>query len=76
MLQVLKASFDHQGHIHLMKGSRTPKDREALITILPKKPKAQPALSTAMLSEKALDDWSNPEEDQAWKHLQPKTSSS
>jgi hypothetical protein len=33
----------------------------------------EPSVSdeTAILSEKALQDWNRPEEDAAWSHLQP-----
>jgi len=47
--------------------------RRALVTILEESPSADDA---ALLSEAALrEDWSRPEEDVAWAHLQPGKSS-
>jgi hypothetical protein len=45
--------------------------RRALVTILEEEPNA--AISeTALLSEFALaEDWNRPEEEAAWRHLQP-----
>jgi hypothetical protein len=46
--------------------------RKALVTILEDAPDAR-VPETALLSEQALaKDWDQPEEDEAWSHLQPK----
>jgi hypothetical protein len=45
--------------------------RKALVTILEDAPTTG-VLETALLSEQALaKDWDQPEEDEAWSHLQP-----
>ena len=66
MHTTIEAEVDEQGNIRprepvvLAPGSRV------LVTVL------EPAgAETALLSEAALADWSRPEEDAAWSHLQP-----
>ena len=70
MIQTIEAIIDEQGKIHLLKPVCLPAARRALVTILEEKP-AVAVPETALLSELALaEDWSKPEEDIAWSHLQ------
>jgi len=67
MSQTLEAVVDEQGHVRLLRGIRLQTPRRAMVTILDEEP-----AETALLSEAALaEDWSRPEEDDAWSHLQP-----
>lgn len=70
MLQTIEAVIDEQGNVRLLEPIQLPTVRRALVTILEDEPiSAIP--ETALLSEPALaEDWSRPEEDAAWSHLQ------
>jgi len=66
MLQTIEVEIDASGHIHPVENlSRLPVGR-ALLTLL-----TPVTDETAILAEKSLQDWLNPEEDEAWAHLQP-----
>lgn len=70
MIQTLEAVIDEDGKVHLRESVRLPEARRALVTILEEEPAIEVS-ETALLSEKALaEDWSRPEEDDAWSHLQ------
>ena len=71
MIQTVEAVIDENGRVQLLEDVRLPEARRALVTILEEE--AITGVSeTALLSEQALaEDWSRPEEDEAWSHLQP-----
>lgn len=71
MLQTLEAVIDAQGIVRLLEPVALPPGRRVLVTIL--NDQAAPAVDeVTLLSEAALaEDWSRPEEDAAWAHLQP-----
>jgi hypothetical protein len=70
MIQTVEAVIDERGTVRLLKRIRLPVAHRALVTILEEKP-AVNVPETALLSEAALAaDWSRPEEDAAWSHLQ------
>ena len=70
MIQTVEAVVDASGHVRLLGEVRVDAPRRALVMVLDE-PAALPA-ETALLAEPALAaDWSRPEEDAAWLHLQP-----
>ncbi len=71
MIQTIEAVIDEDGKVRLLESSSLPEARRALVTILEEEP-ATEVSETALLSEQSLaEDWSRPEEDEAWSHLQP-----
>lgn len=75
MPRTIEAVIDEAGRVRLLEDVRLSTARRALVTILDDLPPPEPAES-ALLSEPALaEDWSRPEEDAAWSHLQPGQSS-
>ena len=69
MLRTFKALIAADGTIRLLEPVSLGSPRQALLTILVDDEDV--ALSSAVLSEAALAaDWSRPEEDAAWAHLQ------
>jgi hypothetical protein len=71
MLRTVEAVIDEHGKVHLLEAIQLPEARKALVTILEDAPTMGVA-ETALLSEPALaKDWDQPEEDEAWSHLQP-----
>lgn len=70
MIRTVEAMVDEQGQVRLSETVRLPRSQRALVTILDEEP-APEIDETARLSEAALaEDWSRPEEDLAWSHLQ------
>jgi predicted DNA-binding antitoxin AbrB/MazE fold protein len=70
MIQTIEAIIDENGKVKLLEAVSLPEARRALVTILEEEP-ATDVSETALLSEQALaEDWSRPEEDEAWSHLQ------
>ena len=70
MLRTVEAVIDAQGHVQVLEPISLPGARRALVTILEEEPGTS-IHDTALLSEAALaKDWSRPEEDAAWSHLQ------
>ena len=70
MHKTLEAVIDKGGEVHLLEPLCFPNPRRVLVTILEEEPSINVA-EAALLSEKALaEDWSRPEEDEAWSHLQ------
>lgn len=69
-IRTIEAIVDEGGRVRLLEDVRLPKARRALVTLLEES--ARHGVSeTALLSEQALaKDWSRPEEDEAWSHLQ------
>ncbi len=70
MIQTVEAIIDPDGRVLLLESVQIKEPRRALVTILEDEPAARLS-ETALLSEQALaEDWSRPEEDAAWSHLQ------
>ena len=75
MMKTIEAIVDENGRVRLLEEVRLPASRRALVTILEEGVVAD-AGETALLSEPSLSaDWSRPEEDAAWSHLQQAPSS-
>ena len=68
MIRTVEAVVDPSGNVRLLENVHLSGPRRALVTILDDAPRSE---ETALLSERALADWSRPEEDAAWSHLQP-----
>ena len=68
MIRTVEAVVDPNGNVRLLENVELPGPRRALVTILDDAPRSE---ETALLSEQTLADWSRPEEDAAWSHLQP-----
>ena len=69
MIQAIEAVVDSNGQIHLLGEVHVAGPRRALVMVL-EEPASVPG-ETALLAEAALlADWSHPEEDAAWSHLQ------
>ena len=70
MIQTVEAVIDATGRVRLLGEVRVDAPRRALVTVL-EEPAALPG-EAVLLAEPALAaDWSRPEEDAAWSHLQP-----
>ena len=70
MIRTVEAVVDEQGQVRLAEPVHLPRSQRALVTILDEDP-APGVDETALLSERVLaEDWSRPEEDAAWFHLQ------
>jgi hypothetical protein len=70
MIQTVEAVVESDGRVRLLGAVQVSGPRRALVTVL-EEPAAVPG-ETALLAEAALaEDWSRPEEDAAWLHLQP-----
>jgi hypothetical protein len=70
MHQTIEALINEAGEIRLLEPIHLPTPRRVLVTILEEEPSINIS-EAALLSEKALgEDWSRPEEDEAWSHLQ------
>lgn len=71
MFRTIEAEIDEQGTVRLLEPIHLPAVRRALMVILEDEQTAS-VPETPYLSEAALAvDWSRPEEDVAWAHLQP-----
>ena len=68
MIQTVEAIVDATGQVRLLGHVRVDGPRLALVTVFDEP--AAPAAETSLLAEPALADWSRPEEDAAWSHLQ------
>ena len=68
MIRTVEAVVDPSGNVRLLADVQLSGPRRALVTILDDGLQNE---DTAILSERALADWSRPEEDAAWSHLQP-----
>jgi hypothetical protein len=68
MIKTIEAVVDNDGRVRLLQPVHLGSIRRALVVILD-----EPEVlddETALLSEPSLSDWSRPEEDTAWSHLQ------
>jgi hypothetical protein len=73
MLKTVEAVIETDGSVRLVEPVRVPRPRRALVTILDEESEGD----LALLSEAALaEDWDRPEEEEAWRHLQPAQESS
>jgi predicted DNA-binding antitoxin AbrB/MazE fold protein len=71
MHRTVEAVVDEHGNIRLLETVPLPTGRRVLVTILEEQ-QFVPIDEVTLLSEAALaEDWSRPEEDAAWSHLQP-----
>ncbi len=71
MIQTVEAIIDQNGNVRLLESVTLTASRRALVTILEEEPN-DAVSETALLSEFALaEDWNKPEEEAAWRHLQP-----
>lgn len=69
MLRTIEAVVDERGNVRLLEAVRLPAGSRALVTILDEAGAGTD--EAALLSEMSLAaDWSRPEEDAAWAHLQ------
>ncbi len=69
MIQTVEAVVDANGQVRLLGEVRVDGPRRALVTVL-EEPAVVPG-EAALLAQSALAaDWSRPEEDAAWSHLQ------
>jgi hypothetical protein len=72
-MRTVEAVIEANGEVRLVEPVRLAAPCRALVTILEEAPCLHDA---ALLSEAALaEDWTRPEEDAAWAHLQPAESS-
>ena len=69
MHRTVEAIVEADGRVRLLEPVELGTVRRALVTIL--EPAEDAVNLSALLSEAALADWSRPEEDDAWSHLQP-----
>lgn len=67
-MRTVEAVIDEKGQVRLAQPLRIKGTHRALVTVLDEPPTE--AMDTAVLSEAALSDWLQPEEDAAWAHLQ------
>ena len=70
MHRTVEAIVEADGRVRLLEPVELGIVRRALVTIL-EEPAEDAVNLSALLSEAALADWSRPEEDDAWSHLQP-----
>ena len=68
MIRTIEAVITENGEVRVAESVKLRELHRALVMILEEPPTE--ALDTALLSEKSLEDWSRPEEDEAWAHLQ------
>jgi hypothetical protein len=70
MIRTVEALIDQQGNVRVLEPVQLDSARRALVLILEDEP-GFGRHETALLSEQCLsEDWSRPEEDAAWSHLQ------
>lgn len=67
-MRTVEAIVDEKGQVRLAQPLLIKGAHRALVTVLDEPPAE--AMETAVLSEAALSDWLQPEEDAAWAHLQ------
>jgi hypothetical protein len=70
MIRTVEAVVDEKGNVRLLETIHLAEAHRALVLILEEAP-ASSISETALLSQPALaEDWSRPEEEVAWSHLQ------
>jgi hypothetical protein len=71
MITTIEAVIDETGAVRLLEPVELPHSKRALVTILNEEPAEATLHDATRLSESALAvDWTRPEEDAAWSHLQ------
>ena len=71
MLKSIEAIVHADGQIQLKEPVDLKVSHRAIVTILDEEAEPPEISETALLSEKALaEDWDNPQEEEAWSHLQ------
>lgn len=70
MHRIVEAIVEADGRVRLLEPVDLETPRRALLTILDE-PAEEASNLSALLSETALENWTRPEEDAAWSHLQP-----
>ena len=71
MLKTVEAVLEEDGHLRLLEKVDLSHARRVLVTFLDEENESEGASDAALLSETALaDDWNRQEEDEAWLHLQ------
>jgi hypothetical protein len=68
MLRTLEAVIDNQNHVQWLEPIQFNSPQRVLITLLDSSPITD---ETLLMSEPALEEWLNDEEEAAWAHLQP-----
>ena len=69
MIRTIEATIDEKGEVYLAESLELKGLHRALVMVLEEPP--VDAIETTFLSEPSLSkDWSRPEEDEAWSHLQ------
>ena len=66
-MRTLEAIISKDGQIRLLQPIEGGSERRAIVVVL----EEVLVEETAVLSERALENWNRPEEDSAWSHLQP-----
>jgi hypothetical protein len=67
-MRTIEAVINEEGQIQLLEVIEGGRRRRAIVVVLD-----EPGVvieETALLAERALEDWNRPEEDSAWSHLQ------
>jgi len=74
---MVEAHVGDDGHLRLDIPTDLPKGNiKAVLVLDHMEPLESSSMETVLLSQQALaEDWERPEEDEAWKHLQPAASS-
>lgn len=70
MHRTVEAIVEADGTVRLLEPVEGAGPRRALVTILDDLPEEVGHIEV-LASEQALADWARPEEDEAWRHLQP-----
>ena len=70
MLRTVEAVVETDGRVRLLEHVEVQQPRRALLTILDE-PAEETANLAALMSAAALEEWNRPEEEDAWRHLQP-----
>ena len=72
MIQTVEAVVDSSGRVWLPGEVRVTSPRRALVTVL-EEPAVVPGEAALLAGASLAVDWSRPEEDAAWSHLQPES---
>lgn len=71
MLKAVEAVVYKDGSVRLKEPVDLKVSHKAIVTILDEEAELPEISETALLSERALaEDWDNPQEEEAWSHLQ------
>ena len=72
MLRTVKAVIDEHGHVRVLEALQLPAARKALVTILEDDPETKISEAALLSEQTRARDWDQPEEEEAWSHLQPR----